>query len=132
MKSDITIENVEKTLDKMAVYNKDIDNQFREIVKTSSKNIASNAKSNVNSVTGTTKQGIKPKYFRKGGPAATVLPRKVPHRHLTEYGTKPRVHKSGKSVGSARARPYMKPAADKEAPSYERLVRKLVEKVVTI
>jgi HK97 gp10 family phage protein len=136
MKSDISIENMEETIRKMSLYNENLRNEFKSIVEGSSKKIASNAKSNVNAKfrpkTGKLYRAIKPKQFDKNGPAATVLPRKAPHRHLAEYGTQPRRHKSGKSVGSMPARPFMKPAADSERPNYEREVRKLVDKVVTI
>ncbi len=32
------------------------------------------------------------------------------HAHLVEFGTKPRTHKNGKSVGQMPARPFMRPA----------------------
>lgn len=92
--------------------------QLDKIVKNSAKSIQKKARANVNVRTGNLRKSIKPKYFFKEGPAATVFPRggKGRHRHFLEYGTK----KMAK-------RPFMKPATDTERPIYMGQVKKVVD-----
>lgn len=132
--SDIRILNVEQTLKKMAIYSDDIDRSFKGIVRDSAKSVTAKARSNVSRTvrTGRLRKSIKPKYFRKHGPQATVFPRRVPYAHFIEYGTSKRFHRSGKAVGRVKPMPYMAPAERAERPQYEREIRKLVERVVII
>lgn len=132
----VTVENIEKTLRKLAKYSAGKEKEFNTVVQKYSKMIAKKAKSNIkHNVTGNLKASIKTKYFKKQGPAATVFPRgkKGNHRHLVEYGTKMRTQKkTGRKVGKMPAKPFMKPAHEAYENQYFLEIKKLVEKNDTI
>ncbi|KXZ40011.1 phage protein, HK97 gp10 family [Alkalithermobacter thermoalcaliphilus JW-YL-7 = DSM 7308] len=130
----VEVKNLEKTLKKMALYSKEKEIEIDSIVKKTAKGIASKAKSLVPVKTGNLKSSIKPKYFRKKGPSATVFPRgkKGAHRHLLEYGTKQRRHKSGKSTGRVNPRLFMTPAHRSYENVYLSEIKKVVDKIDVI
>lgn len=132
----ITVENVSKVMVKMAKYNLEVEREFTEVVKKNAKEVQKKAKERVPiGKTKNLRQSIKPKYFKKGhAPSATVFPRgkKGSARHLIEYGTRTRRHRSGKSVGRVTARPFMKPAQDSSVNGFLLDVRKVINKDVVI
>ncbi|AOY76916.1 HK97-gp10 family putative phage morphogenesis protein [Clostridium formicaceticum] len=134
--TEIQVEGIEKTIKEMSRYSIEKEKEFDAIVKKYAKETTQKAKSNIapQSKTGNLKSSIKAKSFKKLGPSATVFPRgkKGAHRHLIEYGTKNRSHKSGKSVGNVTARPFMKPAQESVENNYYTEIKRVVEKVDTI
>lgn len=49
---------------------------------------------------------------RVGGLLTMYVGARSPHSHLVEFGSGPRVHKSGKAVGAMPAQPFLRPAWD--------------------
>lgn len=128
---EVTLENVEVTLRKMIQYSIDKEKQVDAIVKKYAKEVAARAKANAPvGKTGNLKASIRPKYFTRQGPAATVFPRgkKGQHRHLVEYGTGRRTQKSGRSTGAMPAKPFVGPAHKSVESSYLSEIRKVVNK----
>lgn len=133
---DITVENIEQTLRKMALYSVEKEKEIDAVTKKYAKEVAKRAKANAPvGKTGNLKGSIRTKYFRKLGPSATVFPRgrKGAHRHLVEYGTNVRRQKkSGRSTGKMPAKPFMKPAHESVVGQYLAEMQKVVDKVDTI
>lgn len=133
---DITVENIEETLWKLAKYNMEMTKEFDKIVRRYSRKVARDAKARAPvGPTGNLKASIRSRYFMKSGPASTVFPRgrKAGHRHLVEYGTRTRTQKRTKrKTGRMPARPFMKPAMDAAMPQYMADMQRLVEKDATL
>lgn len=130
------IEGIEETIRLLANASYEKRVAFESIVRKSARRVTTKAKSNAPvGPTGNLKGSIKAKYFFKDGPAATVFPRGKggAHRHLIEYGTGARYQKkNGKFVGSVKAKPFMKPAHEAEAPIFLAEIKKVVDEDVVI
>ncbi len=133
---DFEIEGIEKTIKALSKASVQKQKEFESVVKKSTQRVNKYAKANIGNhqKTGNLKNSIKAKYFWKDGPASTVFPRgtKGAHRHLVEYGTQLRRHKSGKSVGTMKAYPFMKSAHEKEEPRFIAEVKKVVDEDVIV
>ncbi|MDD4986689.1 MAG: HK97 gp10 family phage protein [Dehalococcoidales bacterium] len=92
------------------------------------KDLAQAIKSHTPKHTGQLRKSIRARklkrYLDNAAAGAGVDQKKAPHAHLVEYGTAQRHHKSGKSVGSMPARPFVRPAWD---ANRERITRKVVD-----
>lgn len=56
--------------------------------------------------------------------------KKAPHAHLGEYGTVPRIRKSGGITGQMPARPYFRPAVEQSRSEVQSLITKRVAQAV--
>ena len=128
----IEVEGVDVTIRKLSQYSIEREKEFDGIVRKTAKEIAVQSRINAPVRTGKLRDSIKPKYFTKEGPAATVFPRRAPHRHLIEYGTAQRFHKTGKSTGRVTPRPFMSRAAKASESQYLAEIRKVVDRVDTV
>ena len=133
---DFEITGIEETIKALSKASVQKQKEFEEVVRSSTKRVNRYAKSNLagRQKTGNLRSSIRAKYFWKDGPASTVFPRgrKGAHRHLVEYGTGPRRHKSGKSVGSMKAYLFMRKAKKKEEPRFISEVKKVVDEDVIV
>ena len=85
---------------------------INENAETIAKQVASDAKSSVNVVTGNLKRGIRAKKSKYDGGGWIVLST-APHSHLVEYGHG--------GAGPAPPHPYLRPALDKNIDDARRL-----------
>ncbi|MEB1809029.1 MAG: HK97 gp10 family phage protein [Bacillaceae bacterium] len=138
MDINVELKNVEQTIKKMAMYSAEKEKEIDKVTKKYAKEVAKRAKANAPvGPTGNLKASIRPKYFRRLGPSATVFPRgsKGAHRHLVEYGTGSRRNKGNKRTGNRGrmpAKPFMKPAHESVVGQYLSDMRGVVDKVDTI
>lgn len=133
---DFEVQGVEETIKALSKASVQKQKEFETVVKKSTQRVNRYAKANLAShrKTGNLRSSIKAKYFWKDGPASTVFPRgrKGAHRHLVEYGTRSRQKKNGKSTGTMKEYPFMKPAHEKEEPRFIAEVKKVIDEDVTV
>lgn len=124
MKLKITVDD--KSLERqIRKASEEIKGRVKEQVKESADNVKKKAKNNAPVDDGELKKRII-ESFSKDGLSAVVVS-KAPHSHLVEHGSKSRRHKSGKSVGTMPAQPFMHPATESERVNYNRGIKKAFE-----
>lgn len=80
-------------------------------------------------VTGNLRGSIGTKKRKRAPDPEVTVGAKAPHAHLVEFGTRLRRHKSGKSTGVMRKRPFMRPAYDKSKREIVDVFRRELKKL---
>ncbi|SHK48929.1 HK97-gp10 family putative phage morphogenesis protein [Paramaledivibacter caminithermalis] len=114
----IELENVERTIREIGLFQIEKRENVKKIIKKTAKRVVKEAKARVPVDTGETKKSIKAKYL-EGGLMATVKPR-LPggwKAHFHEYGTV-----------KMRARPFMGPAEEVSRNDYLQEMRSEVNR----
>jgi|GEM_PF-1758428 len=133
----VTVDGSSTTTRRINMYDMKLKQEIMGLVKSTSKTIQQTGKSNapVSKVpkskgkSGDLKSSIRPKYF-DNGLSSTVVPRKPKgaHRHLVEYGTKPRRTKGGAYRGVMPAKPFMAPAENASEGQYNQKMRSIINR----
>ncbi|MFC0559682.1 hypothetical protein [Halalkalibacter alkalisediminis] len=137
----VVVEGQAETVRNIGIFDMELKRDFTGLVKTTSQTVSKTGKANapVSKVpkskgrNGDLKASIRPKYF-DNGLSSTVVPRKPrgAHRHLVEYGTKPRRNKRGANRGKMPANPFMSSAESASESNYNNEARRIVDRDKTI